>query len=132
MKLLVISVLAWLAGLAAYIAALWLLWGQTIHDLTAVVVWSGLAAAVAVAVGFAPVMFVLRNRLAGRRAGAWAFPLVGCLLGVVPVVLITAVWSSDLWRALFSPEAGLFSCMFSIFGATFGEGFFLAYGRRSA
>jgi hypothetical protein len=132
MRLLAISVLSWIAGLVGYLVALQILWGQTISrgDLTAVLFWSLLAAAVAVAIGFAPVMFALRGQLGKRPAGVWLFPLVGVFLGAIPVVLIMSVWSNDLVRSLFSAEAGLFFCMFATFGAVFGAGFFLAYARR--
>jgi hypothetical protein len=59
MRLLAISVLSWSAGLGAYLAVLKITWGQSISrgDLLAVVFSSLLAAAVAIGVGFAPVMF---------------------------------------------------------------------------
>jgi hypothetical protein len=134
MKLLAVSLVSWVAGLIAYVAALGLVWGQTISggDLNAVLLWSGLAAAVVVVAGFAPVMFAIHRRLGGRPAGLWVFPSVGILLGAVPVVLILTLWSDDLFGALFSAEAGLFFSMFATFGAVFGAGFFLAYARRSA
>ena len=129
MKLLAISVLSWIIGLVAYVTALKLLSGQTISggDVNAVLGWSGLAAAVAVGLAFAPVMFALRRRLSSRSAGLWLFPLVGALLGVLPVLLILAVWSPNVFHAVFSPEAGLFFCMFATFGAVFGAAFFRAY-----
>jgi hypothetical protein len=78
----------------------------------------------------APVMFALRERLDGNRNTWWAYPTVGAALGVLPVGLITRIWSSNS-AALVSPEAMLFFCMFAVFGAVFGAGFVFAYCRGS-
>lgn len=131
MWLVVISIISWWAGLAAYIGGLWLLWGQTVGgDLGAVVFWSALAAGLSVVLAYAPVMFALRARY-GARSG-WMYPLGGAAAGVVAVLFIAGVWSDgDLVRAMLSQEAALFLCMFATFGVVFGSGFFLAYGRRS-
>jgi hypothetical protein len=134
MKLVAISIVSWAAGLVAYIATLRGFWGQGIGsgDLRAVMFWSALAAAVAIAAAYAPTMFVLRNWLRHRRVAGWVvFPIVGVALGVLPVLFIVGIWSNSIGRALVSPEAALFYCMFAAFGAVFGCGFFLAYGRSS-
>jgi hypothetical protein len=133
MKILAVSTLSWVVGLGAYLAALRVVWGETISrgDFRAVVFWSLLAAAAATGIGFAPVMFAVRHRLRAHRAGVWAYPLLGTLLGVLPVVFIMGTWGKDSAPTLLSPEAGLFFCMFAAFGATFGAGFFFSYGRRS-
>jgi len=131
MKLLAISVLSWIAGLGAYLGGLWLFWGQRISsgDLPAVLLWSALAAGVSVVVAFAPAMFALRTRLEGAQSTFWAFPLLGAVLGILPVALILGVWSSDLLAVLYSAEAGLFFCMFATFGSVFGAGFCVVYVR---
>lgn len=131
MRVLVVSVLSWLAGLAAYLGGLSVLWEQTVgSDLGAVVFWSGFAAAVAVVVAYAPVMFALRQRVSTR---SWyVFPLVGSALGVVPALFIAGIWSGGHFlRALVSRESALFLCMFSALRRALGAGFFLAYVRRS-
>jgi len=134
MKLFAISVLSWLAGLVAYLAALRGFWRQRISpgDLRAVIFWSALVAAVAITIGYVPAMFALRDRLSSDRIAGWLlFPLLGIALGVLPVVFIVGVLSKNIGSALVSPEAGLFYCMFGAFGAVFGGGFVLVYGRRS-
>lgn len=134
MKLVAISIMSWVAGLAAYWAAGRGFWGQGISsgDLRAVMFWSALAAAVAVASAYVPAMFALRNRLRHRQAAGWLlFPLVGVALGVLPVLLVVGFWSTNIGRDLMSPEAALFYGMFAAFGAVFGCGFFVAFGRSS-
>jgi hypothetical protein len=134
MKLVAISIASWAAGLVTYLAALRGFWGQGIGsgDLRAVMFWSALAAMVAISTAYAPTMFALRNRLRHRRVAGWVvFPIVGIALGVIPVLFIVGLWSNSIGRALMSPEAVLFYCMFAAFGAVFGIGFFLAYGRSS-
>jgi hypothetical protein len=133
-KLVAISIASWAAGFAAYLAALRAFWGQGIGsgDLRAVVFWSVLATAVATATAYTPTMFALRIWLRHRPGvGSLVFPIVGIALGVIPVLFIVRLWSNSIRQALLSPEAALFYCMFAAFGAAFGSGFFLAYGRSS-
>jgi hypothetical protein len=132
MKLIAISIVAWLIGLGAYLFVALVLWGQPISsgDLRAVVVGSGVVAALSAVLLFAPVMFVLRKRAWAQRAGAsWVFTVCGVILGVVPVVLIISFWSKDIVRALASSEAGLFYCMFGPFGASYGIAFYRTFVR---
>jgi hypothetical protein len=89
MMLVAISVVSWAAGLITYVASLRVFWGQDIGsaDLRAVMFWSALAAAVAIAAAYAPAMFALRNQLRHRRVVGWVvFPIVGMALGVLPVL----------------------------------------------
>ena len=132
MRLLLIAFLSWAAGIGAYFGAIGLLWGQRVSegDRRAVLLGSALASGVAVIVAYAPAMFALRAR--SRRQTWWPYPLLGIGLGVFPLLFIISAFSSDVARSLVTPEAGLFYCMFSVFGAVFGSGFFLAYVRRSA
>ena len=134
MRLIVISLASWVSGYAAYVAALSVFWGQRMSpgDRNAVLFWSAVAATVAITCVHAPAMFALRGRLGPRSAARWwAYPAVGVSLGVVPVLLIVGMWSSSL-AGVFSPEGALFFCMFGVFGAAFGIGFFLLYGRQPA
>jgi hypothetical protein len=130
MRLVAISVVSWLTGLAVYVAALSLVWHQSLHggDLQAVVFWSVLASALAIVVAHAPLMFALKRWIA--PAAWWPFALAGVGAGVVPVALIIWAFDGGL-RAATSPEALLFGLMFAAFGFVFGVGFFLAYGRVS-
>jgi hypothetical protein len=133
MRMVLIYFAAWIVGAIAYVVSLAMLWRQTISggDLRAVLFWSALASAVAVAVVYAPVMFALRKWTRGT-AGLVTYAITSVLLGVVPVLLIMLVFGGNL-RSLMSPEAFLFYCMFTGFGLVFGAGFSLAYGQpRSA
>jgi hypothetical protein len=129
MKLLVISAVSWVAGLAAYVVALGVLWHESLRagDLRAVVFGSAVASAVAISIVYAPVMFALRRRIPSTAAW-WSFPVVSICLGILPVIVIVALFGGNL-RSRSSPEAVLFYCMFATFGLVFGVGFFLAYGR---
>lgn len=62
---------------------------------------------------------------------AHKYALVGVALGVIPVLLIMTMFGGT-FRSLLSPEAMLFGCMFTAFGAAFGTGFWIAYGRHAA
>lgn len=130
MRLILIYVVSWLGGLAAYVACLSLLWGQTLSggDLMAVLSWSAVASAIAVAVVYAPLMFALRRRTQGN-AGLMTYASAAVIVGVIPVLLITTIFGGTL-RSVITPEAMLFYCMFSAFGLVFGAGFSLGYGKR--
>jgi len=131
MRLVAVSLMAWLTGVAAYVAGLVIFWGQTLSggDLIAVLYYSALASILAIAVVYAPAMFGLRKVSKGK-ARPWAYALASMALGIVPVLLIVRVWGGNL-QSLGSPEAALFAFMFRAFGFVFGHGFFLAYGRPS-
>jgi hypothetical protein len=127
LKLAIVCVASWLIGVAAYFSALYLLYGQTAGraDLTAVLVWSFVAALSAFALIYLPALLLLRRLLRGFRPVA-VFPLVASLLSVLPTAFILGMSSSDnrgFLRALVSPEASLFYCMFVAVGVTFGLGF---------
>ena len=125
MRVWVVSVLSWLVGFLAYRAALAVFWHQSLSrgDSVAVLFWSAVAAAIAVPAVYAPVMVALRKR---RATALWPYVSAGVGLGIVPVLLIIGIFGGHL-RSLVSLEAGLFYCMFGVFGGVFGMGFFLAY-----
>jgi hypothetical protein len=127
MKLILLLLTAWLAGLAAYVGALALFYRQPISsgDLSAVGLWSFVAFALAFFVLYLPALFALRRLLQGVRF-LWPFPLLAVLLGVVPTSLILFYWGGGL-RALLSPEASLFYAMFAVVGVVVGFGFARIY-----
>ena len=122
LRVCVVFLAAWLAGLVAYVGALGLLCGQSISsgDLSAVLFSSLLAFAVAFAALYVPVLSGLRRLLHGVRP-LWPFPVVAALLGVIPTALIVFFGGGNL-GALMSPEAGLFYLMFAAAGAVGGLG----------
>lgn len=132
MRLILIYVVSWVSGVAAYFACLFLLWGETPSggDLRAVLFWSAFASAIAVAVVYAPLMFALRKWTRGD-AGVMTYASASVMLGVIPVLIIISIFGN--LRSLMTPEAVLFVCQFTAFGLVFGAGFSFAYGKgRSA
>jgi hypothetical protein len=128
MRLILIAVISWIAGVAAYVGSGAFLWRQTVSggDLRAVLFWSALASTVAVVLVYAPVMFALRKWM-GRAAGIATYASASVLLGVIPVLLIVGLLGGNP-SSILSPEALLFYCMFTAFGFVFGAGFSSAYG----
>ena len=118
-RLLVFLVLAWVAGVLAYVISLYAIWGQTVGgDVTAILVWSALGLFVALPIIYLPLLLGLRYLRGGYQPVA-AFSLLGALAGVVPTALIVYVWSGNL-RGLFSPEAGLLYILFGFSGVVIG------------
>ena len=131
MKLIVSTLVAWVAGLATYFLAGAVIWSQRISpgDVRAAVFASLAAISLTVAIGYGPVMFMMRKYEFFRRR-AWTFPFAGAGIAVLP---LCAVGSLSGGRGAFlSPEALLFWLMFGVFGGVFGLGFWLTYVRRSA
>ena len=127
MKIITVFITSWLAGLAAYLGALALFYGQTISrgDLMAVVFGSLLAFAPAFFGLYLPVLFGIRRLLRGVRP-LWPFPVVAALLGVVPTAGICFYWGGGV-RSLFSHEAFLFYSMFTTVGVVVGLSFGFFY-----
>jgi hypothetical protein len=127
LKLTIVCAISWLVGIAAYLSSLYILYGQTAEgaDLTAVLFWSCVAAAVTFPLVYLPAMFLLRRLLRGYKPLV-AFPVVASLVCVIPTTFILAAFStggSQLLHSLSSPEAALFYYMFIAVGVTFGLGF---------
>ncbi len=123
-----VSICAWLIGLAVYEGWLRLVWRQSVGgDWAAVAFWSGLAFAIAALVVYGPAMFALRKILGGYKPVVW-FPLVGSMLGIVPAAMIMTVFGGR-FSDLLSPEASLFYVMFASVGTMFGLGY--AFNREA-
>ena len=128
-RLVILIPLAWAVGVWAYLAALDLIWGQTVgSDLDAVLFWSALAFLVAVPTAYIPTLFGLRRLLGGYRP-VIVFPIATALLGVLPTALIVFVWGGG-FGSLVSPttEVVLFYILFVSAGVVLGVGF--AWPRR--
>jgi hypothetical protein len=117
---------AWLVGLATYVGALWLFWGQAMGggDATAVMFWSFVALLIAVPVVYWPAFSLLHKLRRGFRP-AGLFALVAAALGIVPTAMITWYWGGDL-ASLLSPAGRLFYGLFATAGIVLG----LAYALR--
>jgi hypothetical protein len=127
MKVLMLFFGSWLVGVAAYIGALALFYGQSISrgDFFAVCVWSLLAFALAFFGLYLPVLLGMRRLLRGVRP-IWPFPFAAGLLGVVPTAAICFFWGGGV-RSLISPEASLFYSMFATVGIVVGLSFVFIY-----
>jgi len=117
-----VAVLAWLAGLVAYIAALALLYGQWMSrgDFTSIIIASLVAFALCFWLVYLPALRAAR-RVLGKRP-AFVFPVIAMLLGIIPTALIARVWGGS-YASLYTPEAVLFSIMFAAVGLVVGIGF---------
>ena len=127
LKLVIVCITSWLAGVAVYLSSLHFLYGQTAEgaDLTAVLFWSFWAALLSFPLIYLPLMFFLRRLLRGYKP-VIAFPVVASLVFVIPAAFIIGMFSigyPGFLRALISPEALLFYCMFVAVGVCFGLGF---------
>ena len=126
-KLAIVCLVSWLIGVAVYLSALYLLYGQTAGhaDLRAVLSWSFVVAHFAFILVYLPTLHLLRRSLRGYKPVA-AFPLAASLVCVLPTAFILGAFSTDgsgFLRSFASPEAVLFYCMFIAVGVTFGLGF---------
>lgn len=126
-RLLLASPIAWLAGLGVYIAALQLLWGQSIgDDAISLLGWSVIGFLLATILVYWPALSFLRWVLGGYRPKL-VFSVTAALLGIVPTALIVLLWGGRL-RDLLSPEATLFYLMFAVVGGILGFAFSLHRG----
>jgi hypothetical protein len=118
-----LGVAGWLAGLLAYLAALALLYRQSISsgDLWPVVVSSLVAFGLCYWLLYLPVLRAVRHWLP-RPRWVWVFPLLAMLLGVLPTALVARYWGGSL-RAMLTPEALLFYILFAVVGLVVGLGF---------
>jgi hypothetical protein len=117
-----LGIIAWLAGLFAYIGALALVYGQWIGgDFQFVGFVSLVAFALCYWLLYLPVLRIAR-RLLPRHPPAWVFALIAILLGIVPTALIARFYGGSL-RALVTPEAILFYVLFAVVGLVVGVGF---------
>lgn len=127
-----LALLSWIAGLAIYLFALRIIYGESISggDLEAVVFWSAISCVIAMPLVYVPVMFVTRYLLNGVNPVA-VFPLAGVLVSIIPVILLWVLLGGldlgGLFSVLFSPESLLFNFMFAGTGAVFGLGFARVY-----
>lgn len=123
MKLLIVCIFSWLAGLLAYLGALAVFYRQSISsgDLVGIVVYSGAGVALSSIAVHLPVLMGMQRLLGGVRP-AWPFPLVSALLGVAPAVFVIFCFGGNL-GSLASAEASLFYVMFSAAGLVLGLGY---------
>jgi len=125
MALLLVSLVSWAVAVAAYVAVIYLTHGRMfVRDTQSLAIWGGVMAAIAVPLVYLPALMALRRRLRSW----WPFPIVGALLGVVPLMLFLMLWSGGNPVAGWFSQAGLIlTVVFGAFGITFGAGFYLTH-----
>ena len=120
----------WLAGVAAYYIALFVLYGETPTDVAAVLFSSFLALLACFPVLYLPVLFGLRRLLGGWKP-LIAFPITAILLGIGPTAFVFLWWGSgdlstlsspEAINTALSPEAALFYVLFAVVGLVLGLG----------
>jgi hypothetical protein len=129
MKLLSISLGAWLVGLATILLAFFLVDGETLSaaDLKGVTITSLTISALLFSLAYAPSLFWLRKRLGGCRPVA-LFPLASAIVLNLPVILIGIL---AIGRTLVATEAFAFIGAFVLMGTAFGLGFVWNYRDRT-
>jgi hypothetical protein len=127
MRILMLFLGSWLAGVAAYLGALAVFYKQTISrgDFGAVCFSSLVAFAFAFFGLYLPALLGVRRLLRGVRP-IWPFPCVAVLLGIVPTIAICYFWGGGT-RSLISPEVSLFYAMFIAVGLVVGLSFAFLY-----
>ena len=127
MRILILAIVAWAAGVSAYFATFLLAYDEPLSwgDTRATLFWSAAAFGIALPVLYLPILHAIRRAFDGVEP-AWPFPLAAMAIGVFPVALIAFVNGGDL-RSLGSQEAFLFYAMFAAIGLVFGGGFTVVY-----
>ena len=124
MSRLFLIVLAWMAGVAAHVAALRGLHGEVISsgNLYPVLIWSFLAWCIVSLIALLPIFRWLQ-----RRGGWYAHPaslaLVGLATCALPTALVLGVWGGLTVEDMLSPEAVLFYVLFGVSGVILGLGY---------
>ena len=123
LKFVLLGIVAWAAGLLAYLGSLAAFYRQPISrtDFVAVGVWSADGFLLAFIALYLPAFDGLRRLLGGVRP-AWPFPLAAIVLGVAPTAFVLLYWGGGL-HSLVSSEASLFYAMFSVAGLLLGVGY---------
>ena len=128
MRIILVAIVSWIAGVTAYFGAWALVYGERMTwggDTTAVLFWSAVMFGFTFVVLYLPLLLAMRRMLHGVRP-SWPFPAVAVAIGVVPTALIAFFNGGDM-RALLSPEAFLFGVMFGVIGLVVGVGFAAVY-----
>jgi hypothetical protein len=123
MTVLRLGLVAWLAGLLAYVGALALLYGERFSggDLRSVALSSFVVFSLCYWLLYLPVLRAAQ-RFLRRRPMPSVFPVLAMLLGILPTALVARFWGGSL-RSLLTPEAVLFYVLFAVVGLVIGVGF---------
>ena len=127
MTLLLISFASWSVAVAVYVAVIFITHGRLfVGDTQSLAIWGGVVVAIAVPLAYLPAMLALRK----RTNTWWPFPVVGGLLGAVPLMLFMILWNG--WNpvaGMFSQAGVILATVFAAFGITFGVGFHVSHAK---
>ena len=124
MRMTIAVIVGWVVGLAAYFAAMLLIYGEPpawSGDTKALLFWSAVAFGISFVVLYVPALHAVR-RVLGGVTPRWPFPVIAGALGVVPTYTVAFFNGGDL-RSLISQEAFLFYIMFAAVGLVVGVGY---------
>jgi hypothetical protein len=128
MKLIIISLISWLSGVAVISASSYFFYGElSSADFMGFAGMSLMGAVIVFAALYLPGLLWLRRRLGGLHP-ALLFPVTSALVLNLPVFLLLAFAGG---RKMAVSEAILFASGFLTMGATFGLGFIWSW-KRSA
>jgi hypothetical protein len=130
MKLLVVAIAAWFAGLVAHLLPPYLLWQERfgVEDLLGIVLISSVYSVGVFLLIYLPGLFWLRKRLGGCKPASY-FPLAAASLFYIPVALLI-ILLHKFGGAFSTGEALLFIVQFMVAGLLFGAGFANIYKER--
>lgn len=129
MKLILVSLVSWLCGVAVISASSYLFYGElSAADFMGFAGMSLIGAGFVFAALYTPGLLWLRRRLGGCKP-AVLFPLATALILNAPLFLLIALIAG---RKLAVSEAILFASGFLTMGAIFGLGFIWSYRERIA
>ena len=135
MKVILLTLSAWVAGIAAYLVALPLFYNGfgSLSRLPAFLLWTLVAAFVIFPLLYLPCLLALRRLLHGCKP-VLLFPLAACLLGFVSTFLTLFLLGTSGVpdaRMLLGSEARFLYGIFTVVGLIVGFGFVRLYGRSS-
>lgn len=130
MKLLITTILSWLAGVAAHLVPTYVLFKEPLNtdDFIGIGLLSFAASLLVFFLMYLPGLLWLRRRLGGCNPAIY-FPLAAALLLNLPTVLLIGLLYQYA-GAFATGEAILFIFQFIVSGVVFGAGFVWHYQRR--
>jgi hypothetical protein len=130
MKLLITTILSWLAGIAAHLLPTYIIFKEPLNtgDFIGIGLLSLIASLLVFSLLYLPGLLWLRRRLSGCRPASY-FPLTAASILNLPIVLLIGLLY-QFAGAFSTGEAILFIFQFIVSGAAFGAGFVWHYQKR--
>jgi hypothetical protein len=130
MRLILVAIAAWMAGIIVHLALPYLLWQERfgVEDLLGIILMSSGYSLVVFLLIYLPGLFWLRKRLGGCTPASY-FPLAAASILNIPVALVIGLLH-NFGGAFSTGEALLFGFQFIVAGLVFGAGFVTVYKDR--